>query len=485
MLFRSDSIRLECAEQVATLWLESDRLTPTVLGDIREAVTTLRQRAWAEVLLIRPQMAAGFPTRPNLADYELLSDATARREFSRLGQETFQQIADLSPSTPTIALVEGECLDAGLELALACDFRLAVVRPETRFGVTYLGSGLLPCWGLTQRLPRRVGPQWACDFIEHERLVDARSALRVGLVDHVFGPRMVKSQIWWTIAEVQDRVRRPARPRVFRRLRDMPWWAERRVFRPRLHRSLSPLARRVIEAVRTGWHHGEALGLLAERTAFAEAGLHPDVAERRKWAWRLETAQAAWSEVSPPRCIGLAPLDESSVQIALAALAQDQRIALPQCSEGQIEELLRLGVEMRCFSFLEAGERRRKISQGHEAWAGCDLLFMTGRLAQDRERLVEIERSLPPETVLVLVTSVGPSEIADGGWTHPQRVLRCAWSWSDVGYRSVRMGTEETTSEWAAARLFRWLTQCGFRPVLDGPGEPGRLQSEPLLMPAA
>ncbi|MCX7700459.1 MAG: enoyl-CoA hydratase-related protein [Gemmataceae bacterium] len=485
MLFRSDSIRLECAEQVATLWLESDRLTPTVLGDIREAVTTLRQRAWAEVLLIRTRSRRGFPTRPSLADYELLSDATARREFSRLGQETFQQIAELSPSTRTIALVEGECVDAGFELTLACDFRLAVVRPGTRFGVTYLGSGLLPCWGLTQRLPRRVGPQRACDFIEQERLVDARSALKLGLVDHVFGPRMVKSQIWWTIAEVQDRARWPARPTVFRRLCDMPWWADRRVFRPRLHRLSSPLARRVIEVMRTGWREGEAVGLLAERTAFADAGLHPDVAERRQWAWRFETVQAVWSEVSPPRSIGLAHWDESSVQIALAALAQDQRIALPPCGEGRIEELLRMGVDKGCFSFLEAGERRRNISQGQEALAGCDLVFLTGRLAQDRERRVEIERSLPPETVLVLVTSVWPSEITDGCWIYPQRVVRCDWSWSGIGFRGVRIKTEETTSEWSAARLFQWWTQCGFRPVLDGPRGPVPWQSEPLLMPAA
>ena len=84
---------------------------------------------------------------------------------------------------PTIAVVNGDALGVGLELALACDLRLAV--DTARFGLTQVGEGLIPFCGGTQRLPRTVGQAKALELILMSAMINAQEAHRIGLVNEV------------------------------------------------------------------------------------------------------------------------------------------------------------------------------------------------------------------------------------------------------------------------------------------------------------
>jgi enoyl-CoA hydratase/carnithine racemase len=84
---------------------------------------------------------------------------------------------------PTIAVLHGHCLGLGLELALACDIRLAA--EGTRLGLPETLRGLIPDVGGTTRLARLVGPAWAKELIFTSRAIDAEMASRIGLVNHV------------------------------------------------------------------------------------------------------------------------------------------------------------------------------------------------------------------------------------------------------------------------------------------------------------
>lgn len=85
---------------------------------------------------------------------------------------------------PVIAQVHGYCVTGALELALAAD--LIFVDANTKLADTHSKWGLSPVWGMTQRLPRRVGAARAKDMMFSSRLVDSDEALRIGLVDRVF-----------------------------------------------------------------------------------------------------------------------------------------------------------------------------------------------------------------------------------------------------------------------------------------------------------
>lgn len=84
---------------------------------------------------------------------------------------------------PVICCIQGDALDAGLELALACDLRLAA--PAARLGLTQLSRGALPRRGGTQRLPRAVGRARATRMILLSEIISAREAHRIGLVHDV------------------------------------------------------------------------------------------------------------------------------------------------------------------------------------------------------------------------------------------------------------------------------------------------------------
>ena len=83
----------------------------------------------------------------------------------------------------TVAAIDGFCLGGGLELSLACDYRVAVDDPHTRIGLPEVRLGIHPGYGGAARLPGRVGHLAAMDMMLSGRPLSARAAKRIGLVD--------------------------------------------------------------------------------------------------------------------------------------------------------------------------------------------------------------------------------------------------------------------------------------------------------------
>jgi enoyl-CoA hydratase len=120
------------------------------------------------------------------ADIEQMSAMTPLEgeAFGRLGHATFASLEALP--VPTIAAVNGFALGGGCELALACDFIYA--SSKARFGQPEVNLGLIPGFGGTSRLVRRVGIAWAKEIILGGENLKADEALRIGLVNRVFEP---------------------------------------------------------------------------------------------------------------------------------------------------------------------------------------------------------------------------------------------------------------------------------------------------------
>jgi len=102
-------------------------------------------------------------------------------EISRLGQRMCDFIEKLEK--PVIAAINGFALGGGLELAMACDIRIA--SENAQIGQTEINVGLIPSWGGTQRLPRCVGKGVAKELIFTGKRIDAKTAERLGLVNLV------------------------------------------------------------------------------------------------------------------------------------------------------------------------------------------------------------------------------------------------------------------------------------------------------------
>jgi enoyl-CoA hydratase/carnithine racemase len=102
-------------------------------------------------------------------------------ESVRAASDAIDAIAKLE--CVTIAAICGDAFDEGLEMALACDIRIASER--ARFALRHLSDGSMPSCGGTQRLPRVVGPGKAFEMILTSEIIDAAEAFRVGLVSRV------------------------------------------------------------------------------------------------------------------------------------------------------------------------------------------------------------------------------------------------------------------------------------------------------------
>jgi 3-hydroxyacyl-CoA dehydrogenase/enoyl-CoA hydratase/3-hydroxybutyryl-CoA epimerase len=104
-------------------------------------------------------------------------------ELIDLGQRAFSRLAALP--IPTVAAIHGACVGGGYEVALACDYRIASHDKATRIGLPETQLGILPAWGGSTRLPRLIGMPKALDVILGGKVLAAKQALKLGLVDRV------------------------------------------------------------------------------------------------------------------------------------------------------------------------------------------------------------------------------------------------------------------------------------------------------------
>ena len=121
--------------------------------------------------------------------------------FSRLGHRVFSALEELA--VPTIAAVNGFALGGGCELASACDWIYA--SEKARFGQPEVNLGIIPGFGGTSRLARRVGVAWAKELVLSGEPITAEEALRIGLANRVFEPDALLDAALATAAKVAEK----------------------------------------------------------------------------------------------------------------------------------------------------------------------------------------------------------------------------------------------------------------------------------------
>jgi enoyl-CoA hydratase len=177
-------VLLERLGSVALLTLNRpdvlNALSREMLEALRERVAELGAAADVRAVVVTGSGRA-FAAGADISQMRGFSPLEAQA-FSRLGHEAFASLEALT--VPTIAAVNGYALGGGCELALACDWIYAAER--ARFGQPEVSLGLIPGFGGTSRLARRVGVAWAKELNLSGEPVDARTAQRIGLVNRVF-----------------------------------------------------------------------------------------------------------------------------------------------------------------------------------------------------------------------------------------------------------------------------------------------------------
>ena len=157
-------------------------LDDSVLEELRDAFEEAAARQGLRCLILTGEGKA-FVAGADIAAMRDFDVDRARR-FARLGHATLDAIESLP--CPVIAAVNGIALGGGCEIALACDF--IYVSEKARLGQPEVKLGIIPGFGGTQRLSRRVGIAKARELIYSGVWIDAHEALRIGLANAVFAP---------------------------------------------------------------------------------------------------------------------------------------------------------------------------------------------------------------------------------------------------------------------------------------------------------
>ncbi len=188
-----------------TLEREADGLAQLVFSKADATVNTLSQDVLAEFndaldllereppkgLVIRSGKATGFIAGADVDEFGAVRGEAGALAIVRRGWETFERLARVR--YPTLALIRGFCLGGGLELALACRYRVAIDEPSTRLGLPEVMLGIVPGWGGIKRLPQLVGGPAALDLLLTGKTIDARRAKKLGVVDLAVPARVMEN----------------------------------------------------------------------------------------------------------------------------------------------------------------------------------------------------------------------------------------------------------------------------------------------------
>ena len=156
-------------------------LNEQMLRDIEWNVTCIKADKSIRCLIIRGEGDVAFAAGADIKEMESM-DFTRAKQFSDYGSSIFEKISKLE--IPVIAAINGFAFGGGLELALACDFRIA--SENAVMGLPEVGLGIMPGWGGSKRLKHVAGYAAACEMVFTGKRIDAAKALELGVVNAVF-----------------------------------------------------------------------------------------------------------------------------------------------------------------------------------------------------------------------------------------------------------------------------------------------------------
>ena len=162
-------------------------LSLEALQTLDDCLNMCLKRPKLDFLIIKSGKPNTFVAGADINEINQIKSPELAADLLTRCHEIFHKLSTLPAIS--IALIHGVCLGGGLELALACDFRLVSDSPKTQLGLPEVKLGIIPGFGGTQRLPRLIELPKALDMILTGKSVDAKKAVKIGLADAIIPHR--------------------------------------------------------------------------------------------------------------------------------------------------------------------------------------------------------------------------------------------------------------------------------------------------------
>jgi 3-hydroxyacyl-CoA dehydrogenase/enoyl-CoA hydratase/3-hydroxybutyryl-CoA epimerase len=434
-------------------------------------------------LIIRSGKASGFIAGADVREFERITDPVRATELAELGQQVCARLAGLP--FPSVAVIHGFCLGGGLELALACRYRLAREDAATRLGLPEVRLGIHPGFAGSVRLPPLVGDLAALDMMLTGRTVSAREARRLGLVDEIVPERHLLDAAEALLKSGTPRRKAPWHRRV-------PGWKPLRklvvrLFTPRVRRKAHPdhypAPWRILDLWRdraTEKQEAQSLGeLLVSRSSRNLVHVFL-LGEELKRRGKTQAHGIEYVHVIGAGVMG--------ADIAIWAAHKGFRVSL----QDQKPEILARAMK-KAYGFFksklkepravqEAMDRFMPDLEGH-GLARADLVIeaIVEKLGPKRELFRLVEQKARPQTLLATNTSSIPLEEIGTALKDPSRLVGLHFFNPVAQMQLVEIvcGAQSSEASLARARAFTGAIE---RLPLDVKSSPGFLVNR-ILMP--
>jgi 3-hydroxyacyl-CoA dehydrogenase/enoyl-CoA hydratase/3-hydroxybutyryl-CoA epimerase len=483
-------------------WLELDvpgeavnTISPELRSDLAEALESLARDGDVRAVVLVSRKPGSFIAGADINAFVALRGRDEAHALVRAGQAAINRVESLGK--PVVAAIHGNCLGGGLELALACTYRIATDDPATRIGLPEVQLGIIPAAGGCQRLPRLIGLQPALDIILAGKTVAASRARRLGIVDELVHPCILDQVAeqaagrladGWTPGRSRLSVRRLATDRNPLGRRMLFTAARKQLLKKTGGHYPAPVA--ALQAVEHGMTHGVEAGLDIEATLFAElaiGGVSRNLVRLFFATTALKKDPGVQGDVPPPRPIaGIGVMGAGFMGAAIGGIAvlragTDVRF--------RDRDLRSVGGGLRVARTLldEQLERRRITTHAHrrllsllsgtDGWDGfglTDLVIEAVYEDRDLKRQIfrEVEAHVRDDCVLASNTSTIPiSQIADAV-ARPERVLGMHFFSPVAKMPLLEVIVAERTAPWATATAVRYGRELGKTVIVvrDRPG---------------
>ncbi|MGH7582502.1 MAG: 3-hydroxyacyl-CoA dehydrogenase NAD-binding domain-containing protein, partial [Gemmatimonadales bacterium] len=397
-----------------------------------------------KAIVVRSGKPDIFIAGADIEEFVTLGSVEEASRLSRDGQLLMQRVADAAK--PIVAAIHGACLGGGLELALACRYRVASDHPKTVLGFPEVQLGLIPAAGGSTRLPRLVGVHAALDMILTARHERGRKALAIGLIDELV-PEPILIDVAIAAAERLARGGKAPKRRAGSWLMDRNPAGRALVLRKakeQVERKTGghyPAPLRAIEVVRTGVQHGIARGFEAEVQAFGELAM-TDVSRRLVETFFATTAlkkddgvPPGYGRAHPVRRVGVVGAGFMGSAIAATAVLQagvevrvkDADLARVGRGLKTATDLLAARVAKRRMTRYEFERKRGYLSgtAAYDGFGGTDIVIeaVFEELSVKREVVGDIERVVRDDTVIATNTSTLSVHDIAAGARRPDCIL--------------------------------------------------------------
>lgn len=429
-------VRFETDRDLAVITLDSadsgtNTLTIDMLDEFDEVLEQLEHSPAITTAVLIGGKPSGFMHGFDVEGFTQFKTRDEAERVIRVGQRRFNRLAELE--TPVVAALHGPVVGSGLELALACHYRLATPDATTLLALPAVTLGLLPALGGTQRLPRLVGLERALEMLLTGRSVSAEEARDMGLVDALKGA-----------ADLLEEAKRTARALARgegtpRRLSASDAFAQ-----PQLYQTFSqrvearsqgnyPAPEKIIECVRVGQEEDISRGLEQEAVSFGELLFSPQARalihlSRAKRACEVNLYRDAPREVRTIGVLGAglmgSGIAQVSAQSGYAVVLKDRSLELVEKGIQAAER------NLSRTSGLREADRQRILSaihpaQDYAALAEADLVIeAVPEVLELKQQILRDSKAVCKDSVIFAsnTSSIPVTKIAQAS-RQPERVL--------------------------------------------------------------